>query len=323
MTKKFRVSLIVGVAVLVAVLLVVLLPFGVSVKSSGRVSITNSIVLAASGWVSPISDTANGWIDSSSAWDDNTGTFAYHSTPSGWGPYLELYHTELQCTKVQGWWGIVNAQVTTIEVDVYYSGAYNNIYSGVIVPGSFQEYEIGSEQAVTAMRVRFYATKAARQAEVYETDFWEVTGAVPNISNAPTSKGFGVVAPSTDYWSNGGTPTFPLDDGECYFTVTNSSGAAVDITVKGTNFIGGAGWTLSGSPSEDIVTLKAGKSGDELEANMVTLTTSELAFISNLPDTESKKWELKLETGTFTDGAVKTGIVTLTATLSQPMVGQA
>ena len=130
------------------------------------------------GWLSPTSDIANGWTSSSLAWDDNTATFALHSTPAGWGPYLELHHAELQCTKVQGWWGIANTQVTDVEVDVYYSGVYNNIYSGAIVIGSFQEYEIGSEQAVTAMRVRFAASKAAREAYVYEVDFWEVEGGV-------------------------------------------------------------------------------------------------------------------------------------------------
>jgi len=135
-------------------------------------------------WVSPTSDTANEWTDSGFAWDDDTLTTATHSTPAGWGPYLELHHAELQCTKVQGWWGIVNTQVTTIEVDVYYSGAYNNIYSGAIVTGSFQEYEIGSEQAVTAMRVRFSASKANRLAYVYEVDFWEVvSGPTPNAFN--------------------------------------------------------------------------------------------------------------------------------------------
>jgi len=143
------------------------------------------------------------------------------------------------------------------------------------------------------------------------------TGATPNIGNLPTSKGFGTVDTSTDYWSNDSAPTWPLDDIECYFTVTNNSGAAVDITVKGTNFTGGVGWTLAGTPAENTVTMKAGKSGDALEANMVTLTTSELSFIAGLPDTNSKKWELKLETATsHTDGVEKTGTVTLTATLS-------
>lgn len=144
-------------------------------------------------WVSPTGDTANGWTDSGLAWDDNTATFAYHSTPAGWGPYLELHHAELQCTKIQGWWGIVNTQVTTVEVDVYYSGAYHNIYSGAIVLGSFQEYEIGSEQTVTALRIRFYSSKAARQAEVYEVDFWEVESGVTHYG-AATLSGVGTLA---------------------------------------------------------------------------------------------------------------------------------
>ncbi|MBA7484903.1 hypothetical protein ES707_20434 [subsurface metagenome] len=54
--------------------------------------------------------------------------------------------------------GIVNAQVEQVEVDVFYSGVWNNIYSGAIVVGSFQEFAIGSEQSVTAMRVRSYKT---------------------------------------------------------------------------------------------------------------------------------------------------------------------
>ena len=138
---------------------------------------TKNGAAGSSSWVSPTSDVANGWTDSGNAWDDNTVTFAYHSTPSGWGPYLELHHSELQCSKVRGWWGRVNTQVTTIEVDVYYGSAWHNIYSGGIVVGSFQEYEIGSTQSVTAMQVRFFASKANRQAEIYEVDFWEVAPA--------------------------------------------------------------------------------------------------------------------------------------------------
>lgn len=142
-------------------------------------------------------------------------------------------------------------------------------------------------------------------------------GVVPDISNLPTSKSFDTVSESTDYWSTvTNPPTFPLDDGECYFTVTNYSGAAVDITVKGTNFTGGVGWTLASSPGENIVTVKAGKSGDTVEGDMVVLTTSEQTFITALADTASKKWEIKLETGTFTDGVPKSSTVTLTASLS-------
>jgi len=139
-----------------------------------------------------------------------------------------------------------------------------------------------------------------------------------DISNTPASKDFGTVTTDTDYWAYGGTtaPSFPLSSGECFFTVTNYSSDAVDISISATNFIGGAGWALAGSPGAGIVTLKAGKSGDNDEADMVTLTTGDKAFISGLAISESKAWELKLETGTFTDSAQKTSIITLTATFA-------
>lgn len=144
-------------------------------------------------------------------------------------------------------------------------------------------------------------------------------GATPDISNTPSTwsvNGGSTLSTSSDYWSSGSPPVFPLDDGECYFTVTNNSGAAVDIDIKATNFTGGVGWTLAGSPGEDIVTMKAGVSGDANEGAMVTLTTSDQSFISALADSGTKKWELKLETGTFTDGVTKSSTVTLTATLT-------
>ena len=135
-----------------------------------------------------------------------------------------------------------------------------------------------------------------------------------DISNLPASKDFGTVSENSSYWSNDSPPTFPLDDGECLFTVTNNSSGAVDISIKATDFSGGVGWALAGSPDVDTVTLKAGKSGDALETDMVILTTSDQGFISSLAASDSKKWELKLETGTFTDGVQKTSTITLTAT---------
>ena len=110
---------------------------------------------------------------------------------------------------------------------------------------------------------------------------------------------------------------WPLDDAECYFNVTNSSGAAVDITINATNFSGGVGWTLtSGSPGENTVRLRAGKSGDANENAMVVINGTAQSFISSLADSTSKEWEVKLETGTFTDGILKEATIVLTASLS-------
>ena len=145
----------------------------------------------------------------------------------------------------------------------------------------------------------------------------DVTPAVPpDITNTPTSKAFGTVNTSTDYWTKGPAPTFPLDDTECYFTVTNNSSVTAKIAIRATDFSGGiagGGWDLGSTPAGDTVVLKAGKSGDA-EGDMVTLTTIDQTFIASLDALASKMWELKMETPTsFSNGDPKTSTVTLTA----------
>ena len=180
----------------------------------------------------------------------------------------------------------------------YGTGAFSKSMTG-LTPG--QKYY-----------VKAYATNSAGTGYGGQVDF----STLADISNAPSSKAFGNVSENTSYWSKGSAPSWPLDDAECYFTVTNNSSGAISITIKATNFIGGNGWTLtSGTPGSATVRMKAGKSGDANEAAMVTLTTGEQSFISALAGSATKKWEIKMETGTFTDGVLKSSTVTLTATL--------
>ena len=146
-------------------------------------------------------------------------------------------------------------------------------------------------------------------------DFGPEEGA--NITNTPSSLDFGAVSENRSYWSNGSEPVFPLDDAECFFTLTNLSSAPVDISIKAINFSGGVGWTLTGgAPGVNSVKMKAGVSGDIAESNMVSLNTGDQDFMLSLGASESQKWELKLETGTFTDNILKTSTITLTATMA-------
>ena len=135
-----------------------------------------------------------------------------------------------------------------------------------------------------------------------------------SISNTPDSKVFGFMLESTSYWSNGSAPTFALNDSQCFFAVTNN-GDIASITINATNFTGGVGWALNASVDVDKVVMKAGKSGDANEAAMIVLNSSPQAFISGLAASATKKWEIKLETGTFTDGVTKNGSIILTGVL--------
>jgi len=133
-----------------------------------------------------------------------------------------------------------------------------------------------------------------------------------DISNSPSSKAFGVVAANTTYYAYGSAPSNPVADGECTFTVTNN-GSQCDIDIHGHAFSGGVGWTLtSGAPGENTVRITAYYSGQN-PASGIVVTISDQEFISALAASATKKWDFKLETGTFTDGSQKTAVLTLTA----------
>ena len=123
----------------------------------------------------------------------------------------------------------------------------------------------------------------------------------------------GTVAADSTYWQKGGSePSWPIADADCSFTLANAGSVASDIDVKGTNFTGGVGWTLTtGSPGENTVRVTAYASGMQ-KADGKKLTTSDQEFVDNLAASGTKKGELSLETGTFTDGEQKSSTVTFT-----------
>jgi len=142
------------------------------------------------------------------------------------------------------------------------------------------------------------------------------TGAGPNITNVGGDWGLGVVEESSTYWANGSEPSWPLTDPDAKWTVTNNSGASVDIYIKGTNFTGGTpGWTLASTPGEDQVVMVAFKEGDG-SGDGKTLTLNDQLFIDSLGDGADIDWEMKFLSATsHSNGDIKTATVTITAQL--------
>lgn len=142
----------------------------------------------------------------------------------------------------------------------------------------------------------------------------EYSVAEPDIANTPSSKAFGILELSASAWSSGSAPSWPLDDGECFFEITNNGDAAT-ITIEATDFTGtGTDWTLDG-PGANAIKMKAGISGDVNEEAMVILTNSPQTFVSGLAGSGTKQWEIKLEMPTSSDKYEKTSTITLIATL--------
>ena len=124
------------------------------------------------------------------------------------------------------------------------------------------------------------------------------------IGDSPLSYDFGALAESA-------TKATGLD----YFTITNKSSFAVNITISGTDMSGGNAWDLAddGNIGNMTYALKAGLDGGSY--NIIVRETAPFNTLkSNLASGTTQKWGMTLYApSTFTDGVAKTGTVTITA----------
>lgn len=134
---------------------------------------TNRVMRAARlfRWVSPAShnDPDSAWDDEANAYDDDTGTYAQTASPLS--KFLELSPSEnIECSKVR-----FNAKGfgtgNTIDLDIYYGGAWHDLYSGAYNDNEWIEKSFAT-QLVEKARVSFTAAIWAK-AYLYEFDFWE------------------------------------------------------------------------------------------------------------------------------------------------------
>jgi len=128
-----------------------------------------------------------------------------------------------------------------------------------------------------------------------------------DISNSPDNYPFGTLSEGSI-----------TETGLTHFTVTNNSASNVTITIGGSDMTSsGDTWTLSDDASVGPNTygLRAGLEGDGSYAIIVKKNGPYEPLVSNLASMDIQKWGLELLSPTsFSDGALKSGIVTLTAT---------
>ena len=130
------------------------------------------------GWISPedYADPSGHWVNPPHAYDEDTDSECY--TWEG-TDYLELYRineAEISCNKVR----IFAADSTDgthgdpdIDIDVYYSGGWHNIWSGTITKDTWVEKPVGSTQDISKVRIK-PNTLVYTYLNFYEFDFWEV-----------------------------------------------------------------------------------------------------------------------------------------------------
>ena len=134
-------------------------------------------------WVSPTghNDPDSKWTTEANAYDEDTDTHAWTFQD---GYYLELtLESAISCDKVRSWWSTSTGDAD-VDVDVYYSGAWHNIHSGVVGKGDWVESSLGSTQTVEKARVKL---NAFRTHYLKEFDCNEVSGGTTHYGAATLS----------------------------------------------------------------------------------------------------------------------------------------
>lgn len=130
-------------------------------------------------WVSPSShnDPDSVWTNEANAYDeDELGTWATVLL-LGEGSYLELNTTSIYSDRIRiraaTYYTIGGFSNPDIDVDIYYSGDWHNIYSDTIRQLTWVELPIGSSESVTAARIKwnYIPPFGGGQGRIYEFDF--------------------------------------------------------------------------------------------------------------------------------------------------------
>lgn len=101
-----------------------------------------------------------GAVDPANVYDDNIVTYdgCIRIAPEAWGGFLELTHAALLCSKVRYYIDpSTDAEISLIDIDVYYDGSWHHVYEGAFTEDEWIEKDIPDGPiAITAMRINFY-----------------------------------------------------------------------------------------------------------------------------------------------------------------------
>lgn len=134
-------------------------------------------------WISPTGASGAAWTDRYKAYDELTETYTYDIVPAGtWSEFIYLTRAALDCNKVR-FNAAYNVAFLTIDLDVYYGGAWHNTYQGSFLNKQWVEKGLGGTYSVTQARIRIYNGYGSEQwAQLYEFDFWEVEVTAPTVT---------------------------------------------------------------------------------------------------------------------------------------------
>ena len=299
---------------LITVLVLLVLVPGAPVKAQG----TEVLKPTAHTWLGKGTDNGANAYDTTTAGDTTTSdtigvgaenilsTQTYHTwqTPGQTHTARNLYVMRSGTGNVDDTW------------DIQYSTdggtGWTAIETGNLNPaqGSTSAVSISTGLDLSLLQVRIDTSKSGGPdggtCDIFDVWLESTYAAVADISNTPNSYNFGLLAQSST-----------ADTTLTYFTISNNSSSAVSITIGATDMTGGVTWTLSdaATPGADTYGLKSGLSGGSFNVT-VKKNGPFNVLIYSLAASSTQQWGLQiLAPTTFSDGGVKSGTVTLTATL--------
>lgn len=177
-------------------------------ESAFKIEIEDDEIITASiydnkGWVNPNSytDGSGNWSNETNIYDDNTATYAEESVPlNSWGDYIVLTPSaSLFCCEFR-YNAKEDSNIDEIDLDAYYSGAWQNVYEGAIGgDNAWVTKTLTDVEYVEEVRIRFHNDDlaSAYDAYLYEFDFGEAPG-VMAINQSTGECNINVTADTSD-----------------------------------------------------------------------------------------------------------------------------
>lgn len=194
------------------------------------------------GWRTPTGhyDPDGQWIDETKAYDNNFGTYAYDDvSPTSWGSFLELTIGEIPCGSVRFYaeYGGEFA-VNSIDLDVYYSGTWHDVYQGSYLHGTWVEKTFGAGHYVSKARVKFYNSGATPSSAVlFEFNFHETSFYAPTVTTQACTDITGYSAKGNGNITSTGGATVTTR-GFCYMPGTSGDPTTANSKVYDTGSFG-------------------------------------------------------------------------------------
>ena len=138
-------------------------------------------------WISPTGfvDSGGTWINEANAYDTDTNTLSYCPVQrDSWGDFLEVTHAGVYCDRVKYWANLSSGDTFLINLDVYYNGAWVDLYSGTLAALQWVEVELGGIYEVTSARVsmKYSNGGAIAQQRLHEFYFGAIDTKIARIA---------------------------------------------------------------------------------------------------------------------------------------------